>query len=226
MTIDPASTRNKLEASQEKTQPYVVDIGGLPLTVHPGVYSPLYFKGTEAFIQYMRVRGGERWLDMGTGIGAIGIHAAFRGAREVIGADINQLAVANARENVRDIELEKRMTVVESDLFERINGTFDTISFNQPLTSGVASSPVTMLERAVFDPGYNLLRRFLRESHAYLNPGGKIFIGSSPDVGDEDLLRKMIASEGYIPFVLGTIHKPSDQWQEPLRYRVLELQSK
>lgn len=222
--ITPESTLAKLEASQSHEGIYSVCVGGVEMRVHPGVYSPKYFKGTETFIKHLEVRKGEHWLDIGTGIGAIAIHAALKGAGRIVAADINSLTANNVDHNVSILDLKDKVTFYESDLFEKIRPErFHTISFNQPLSSDIERSPTTMLERAVFDPGYETFRRFLKDAGNYLCLGGRILIGSSSTIGDEELLRSIISKEGYVPRVIGVNEEAQDRWQGPITYNLVEL---
>lgn len=57
------------------------------------------------------LRGGEFVVDVGTGSGILAILAARRGARKVVGIDIDPLAVQAARENVRRNGVAERVEV-------------------------------------------------------------------------------------------------------------------
>lgn len=75
----------------------------------------------------------QRILEIGTGSGcmAVACARAFPTAR-VVATDIDPRALEVARGNVRRHGLEQRIGLVESDLFERISGTFDLILTNPP----------------------------------------------------------------------------------------------
>lgn len=138
--------------------------------------------------------------------------------------DVNPLAVENARANVAHLNLENTVYAFQSDLFGSVPSKFDTISFNQPLSS--THMPQTMPERAVFDQGYYLSEVFLRCAPNHLYADGRVIMGASPSLGDIRRLRKIIKEYGYTSRVVGESHKPSDAWQGPLVYQLVELRRK
>lgn len=64
--------------------------------------------------------GGEV-LDVGTGSGILAIAAARLGAREVLGVDIDPMAVRVAQENVEKNGLSDRVTICEGDLVKGLD---------------------------------------------------------------------------------------------------------
>ena len=116
--------------------PYVQDCDGAALLVLPGVLDPV---GTKvgawlAATVAAEARPGERWLDMGSGTGVVGLALAEKGAR-VTSADIDPQCVRNTRANaaLRDLPIE----VVESDLFAALEGReFDRVVYNVPFWPG------------------------------------------------------------------------------------------
>ena len=77
----------------------------------------------------LKVRRGERFLDMGCGTGIIGIYAAKKGAR-VVAADISKHALAQTRAN--SVLNSAPLQVSKSHLFSGVKGRFDIIAFNAP----------------------------------------------------------------------------------------------
>lgn len=120
-------------------------------------------------------------LDMGCGSGVLGLSlAAERPESRVTLADISEDALALTRENAEKLGIQN-ITLVRSDLFETIPGTFDLIAANLPyVPSGEAE---TMERELAHDPalalfsgpdGMDLLRKFIPESVNFLKPGGVI----------------------------------------------------
>lgn len=126
-------------------------------------------------VNVMDVRPGERVLDMGTGTGIAALHAAKAGASKVTAADINPHAVACARSNAMRNGL--KVEVVESDLFAKVNGLYDVITFNPPYLPE-EGGPSSWMERAWSGgaDGSDVVVRFLEDAWRFLAPGGRIYI--------------------------------------------------
>jgi len=118
-------------------------------------------------------------LDMGCGSGVLGLSlAAERPESRVTLADVSKEALALTRENADKLGV-ANISLVRSDLFGNITGTFDLIAANLPyVPSGEAE---TMERELSHDPalalfsgtdGLDLLRRFVPESFPFLKPGG------------------------------------------------------
>jgi len=75
----------------------------------------------------------KKMLDLGTGTGILAMTAALFGAEKVLAVDIDPLAVGVASENIRENDLDSKVTVkqgisdIETDLIE---GPFDLIAAN------------------------------------------------------------------------------------------------
>ncbi len=107
-------------------------------------------------------------LDMGTGSGIQAL-AARPKARSVLASDINPEAVMRVQQ--------LGITSVISHLFENIQGTFDTIIFNQPyLPKDPDEDPESALNTAGGKHGHELLERFLRDAKKHLARDGKILL--------------------------------------------------
>jgi release factor glutamine methyltransferase len=73
----------------------------------------------------------ERFLDMGSGTGVVGIYAAKKGA-EVVAVDISEAAARTTDENA-DLN-GVSVKVVHCDLFSGVDKKFDVVAFNAPYT--------------------------------------------------------------------------------------------
>ncbi len=113
---------------------------------------------------------GRRVLDVGTGSGALAALALRRGADEVVAVDINPAAVAMAR------RLVPGATVLQSDLFEAVEGRFDTVLCSFPWSSGTVRRP---FDRAIYDDGMS--GRFFREVGRCLAPGARLWLQYSDE---------------------------------------------
>jgi release factor glutamine methyltransferase len=103
-----------------------IALEGKRLTIFPGVYKPL--ENEPACAEYCK--DGDRVLDLGCGSGVGGIFCAPK-AREILAVDISAAAVRNAKENCRRLGL-SNITVLQSDMFSRVEGKFDLILANPP----------------------------------------------------------------------------------------------
>jgi 16S rRNA (guanine1207-N2)-methyltransferase len=94
--------------------------------------------GTRLLAESMVLRGGGRLLDMGCGIGIIGIVAAREmPGLEVVMTDINQRAVELTRLNAKRNKV-TNISVHEGFLYEPLgDAMFDTIVSNPPISAGM-----------------------------------------------------------------------------------------
>lgn len=122
-------------------------------------------------------------LDLCTGSGCLAVLAAraFPRAR-VTASDLSTDALAVARKNVG-----KRIRLVQSDLFDKVAGTFDLIVTNPPYVTTRAMRELPPeyryepgLALAAGSDGLDLVRRIIDEAPAHLNPGGRLLC----EVGD------------------------------------------
>ncbi|MBE0620796.1 MAG: 50S ribosomal protein L3 N(5)-glutamine methyltransferase [Burkholderiales bacterium] len=129
-----------------------------------------------------RVRGV---LDLCTGSGCLAVLAAhaFPKAR-VDAADLSTEALQVARRNVRDYALGKRVRLVTSDLFDRLDGCrYDLILSNPPYVDAAAMRALPReyrreprLALAGGRDGLALVRRMLAQAATHLNPGGLLVV--------------------------------------------------
>lgn len=125
-----------------------------------------------------------RVLDLCTGSGCLAILAAlaFPNA-EVVGVDISADALDVASRNVEDYELSDRVSLVASNLFERVDGPFDLIISNPPYVTAEAVAAFPPEYRAEPElahlggaDGLDLVRRILAEASQYLTPDGQLVV--------------------------------------------------
>lgn len=118
-------------------------------------------------------------LDMGCGSGVLGLTlAAERPDCRVTLADVSEDALSLTRENAEKLGI-GNVAFIRSDLFSEISRTFDLIAANLPYVpegekAGMARELGHDPALALFSgaDGMDLLRRFVPESFAFLNPGG------------------------------------------------------
>jgi release factor glutamine methyltransferase len=133
-------------------------------------------------------------LELGTGTGAIAATAARR-AKEVYATDISPYAVRCAMATMRLNKLEKRVEVLQGDLFAPVRQCrFDVILFNLPYLARKATS----LEALAWSAGAQceLIGRFVAQAPQYLKEGGSIQIVLTSAAPVAEVVR-MIRRYGY-----------------------------
>lgn len=80
---------------------------------------------------------GEKILDLGCGIGPIGlILASFDSKRKLVLSDVNERALSLAKANAKALGVESQVEVILSDVYENISASFSTIVTNPPIRAG------------------------------------------------------------------------------------------
>ena len=163
-----------------------VEYLGLDLHVPEQVFAPTPTSDLLGNAVRDRVRSGDRVLDMGCGAGANAILAA-QVTDQVVAVHVNPFAVEATRTNAERNDVQNRVSTMESDLFEQVEGDFDVIVFDPPFRW---FQPRDHLERAITDENYQSLARFMDEVGSRLRPDGEVlvFFGTSGDVAHLDRL--------------------------------------
>lgn len=195
-----STIRFLLRENQRPEQSYSVRYQGKAFEVYPNVFSPRVFPDTYFFADHITIRPGESFLEIGSGTGLIAIMAALRGAGKVTAVDINPTAVTNTMQNVMRHEVKGMFKVLEGDIFDSIakREKFDTIFWFAPMMHvDMDRRNLSLLEKSVFDPNYEGLRRYLSEAREYLKPNGRLLLGYSPSHGEVDVLRYLAEKNGW-----------------------------
>ena len=136
-------------------------------------------------------------LDLCTGSGCLAIMAAFSfpGA-DIDAVDVSPGALEVARRNVDDYELGDHVTLIQSDLFARLEGrTYDLILTNPPYVAADAVSAFPPeyaaepeLAHAGGEDGLDIVRRIVREAAHFLTQQGTLIceIGSGREILEEE----------------------------------------
>ena len=103
---------------------------------------------------------GNHILDLGCGYGTIGLTLAkaHEEARITL-ADVNPRAVALCERNAGLLNLSPRVTILQSDIYEKIEGPYDSIVVNPPIRAGKA-----------------VTYRMYEEAKQYLIDGGSLYV--------------------------------------------------
>ena len=138
------------------------------------------------------VRPGMKILDMCTGSGCI-LLSILKLAADLTGTgvDLSEKALKVAAENRENLGLSETAALLKSNLFEKVNGTFDRIVSNPPYIAS-AVIPTLSVEVKEHEPmmaldggtdGLDFYRKLVEESPAYLNEGGMLFFEIGYDQG-------------------------------------------
>ena len=95
-------------------------------------------EGSFAFLKVLLpLKLSGRILDLGCGYGTIGLTIAISSpSARVDLADINTRALALCERNAHELGLSQRVTILQSDVYENIEGPYDSIVVNPPIRAG------------------------------------------------------------------------------------------
>ena len=117
------------------------DIAGLHMSLWTdnGVFSKSRVdEGSFAFLKVLlplNLTG--KILDLGCGYGTIGLTIALASPKASITlADINTRALALCEKNAQELGLSQRVTILQSDIYSKIEGQYDSIVVNPPIRAG------------------------------------------------------------------------------------------
>ena len=137
--------------------------------IHPsyGVFSPV--RGE--YIQLVAdapLPSTELAFDIGVGTGVLSAVLGKRGVKRVVGTDLDDRALACAKENIKRLGLQGKVELTQADLFPE--GKAPLIVCNPPWLPARASAPI---ERAIYDENSAMLKGFLAGLAAHLTPQGE-----------------------------------------------------
>lgn len=162
-------------------------------SVTPDVLDPR--PDTETLVELALSQPFHRVLDLGTGSGCIVISLlADREDAFGIGTDLSERALDVARQNAAEVErvngpdVTKRLTLIPSDWFEKVEGSFDLIVSNPPY---IAKGEMDALEPEVRDheprmaltdenDGLEAYRAIAKGAGTYLAENGRILVEIGP----------------------------------------------
>lgn len=153
-------------------------------------------------LDILRSNNTKKVLDIGTGSGCIPCAIAQGGDYYITSVDISSKALEVAKENVKRLELEKKIKLIESDLFLNIpkSEKFDVIVSNPPyipvgteLQKEVTFEPSTAL--FANDNGLEFYEKIIPQSREFLNDNGFIAFEIGYDQGDA--VYKLLEQAGF-----------------------------
>lgn len=119
-----------------------------------------------------------RVLDVGSGIGVIGITIAKINQCKVDMLEINSRAVELSKENIKLNEV-INVNVYESDIYEKAEGKYDVVISNPPIRAG---------KKVVFE--------ILEKAKDYLKDNGELWVVIRKNQGADSSKKKMIEVYG------------------------------
>ena len=125
--------------SNIKTINFEVNGINMQLLTDNGVFSKgKVDEGSLAFLKViLPLDLGKNILDLGCGYGTIGLTLAIakKDARVTL-ADVNARALNMCKRNADALNLSQRVTILQSDIYEKIEGPYDSIVVNPPIRAG------------------------------------------------------------------------------------------
>ncbi len=152
------------------------------IEICPGVYEP----SDDTFLMARSVIGKGKCLEIGTGSGFTAIYLGKKGF-DVACSDIDQKAVECAGKNMKRNGVNGKC--IKSDLFQNIEGKFDTIIFNPPYLPTTDSIEESIQWDGGPD-GFSVTERFLKEARDHIADRGNIFIILSSLTDIESFMKK------------------------------------
>jgi release factor glutamine methyltransferase len=139
------------------------------------------------------ISDGDRVLDLCTGSGVIGVTIANKKNVNVVASDISKKALEVAKINADNLG-DSKVTLVESNLFENIEGKFNVIVSNPPyikkdvirtLSKEVQNEPIIALDGGI--DGLDFYKKIVEEAINYLEDGGYLLLEIGYDQKEEVL---------------------------------------
>ncbi|XRO75778.1 HemK2/MTQ2 family protein methyltransferase [Methanocaldococcus sp. 28A] len=187
----------------------IIEIEGIKLKLHPEVYEPA--EDSILLLKNLVDVKNKKVLEIGVGTGLISIVCAKKGAKKVVGVDINPYAVKLAKENAKLNNVD--IICLESDLFENVTGKFDVILFNPPYLPTSDEDKIDSYLNYAFDGGKNgreILDRFIDNLPNYLKKSGVVQILQSSLTGEEETINKL-KSLGFKVFKVASLKVPFEE---------------
>jgi len=146
-----------------------VPVAGLPQRIHPhyGVFSPIRGEYVD-LVARAPLPATDTAFDIGTGSGVLAAVLAERGIGRVIATDIDERALACARENIERLGLHDRIDLQRTHLFPE--GRSGLIVCNPPW---LPARPTSTIEQAIYDPDSQMLLGFIKGLTQHLTPDGE-----------------------------------------------------
>ena len=146
--------------------------------------SPIAELINNRFEPWIKASSLNRILEIGTGSGCIALSiASIFSDTEVVATDVSSDALDVASMNAKAHDSDNHVKIIESDLFENVNGVFDLIITNPPYvpTEVMSDLPKEYLHEpdlalAAGDNGLDFISRILHDAPPFLSDNGIVII--------------------------------------------------
>ena len=155
-----------------QTFPYYFGAEKFMFTSDAGMFSPGHVDEASSLLLHTMPKRTGRFLDLGCGYGVIGIVMGKVYGLEVTMADSNGRALRCAQQNCEANQVKAQ--IIQSDCFQNISQSFDTIALNPPIHAGKA------VMYAMYEGAY-----------AHLNAGGRFYVVIQKKHGAESTVKKL-----------------------------------
>ena len=146
--------------------------------------------GTRVLIENCEIPENASILDLGCGIGVVGISVKMRYPKtKVTQTDVNERAIMLTKKNLKKHNLDNKVKV--SDGFTRLKDEYDVILFNPPQSAG---------KKVCF--------KLIEESYKHLHPEGSLQLIARRNKGGNSLSKKMEEVFGNVEVIV----KRSGYW--------------
>lgn len=160
------------------------------------VFAPIVYEDTFFFIEHLPILLEGNFLEIGCGTGLISVNAALNGFDKVVAIDINPDAVIAAKLNAVLHQVDEKMAIFVSNVFDNIkNMNFDIIFWNAPFIHHTESE-LSLIEKSVMGNYIDGIAKYIATAKSFLKPDGRVLLGFSSTCGDINLLNTICEQHG------------------------------
>lgn len=142
-------------------------------------------------------------LDIGTGTGILACTIAKYTLSKTTALDVSDNALKIAEENIKNLDLSKKVKTLKSNLFEKVSEKYDLIVSNPPYIP--LSEKATIQKEVTFDPdlalytkdekGLEFYEKISKNAKNYLNKNGYLLFEMG--LGQSEDIKQTLEQEGY-----------------------------
>lgn len=142
-------------------------------------------------------------LDIGTGTGILACTIAKYTLSKSTALDVSDNALKIAEENIKNLDLSKKVKTLKSNLFEKVSEKYDLIVSNPPYIP--LSEKATIQKEVTFDPdlalytkdekGLDFYEKISKNAKNYLNKNGYLLFEMG--LGQSEDIKQTLEQEGY-----------------------------